>query len=166
MIRNPSSKTTRPSSKRSSSESQQLSSEEKTLPKGPKALSERSRARLSASTQSPPAGRKGKIPDDKRLRVIGHQLKTCVIITESSLVEGELGPAIVKETKARLEDHELIKVKIRFLDRHDRQKVLQNLLEGTGARLVHGIGKVALIFKASTQFSEKLSNIERYRRLI
>lgn len=131
-----------------------------------KGLSERSKTRLSAAKQVEKPGRKKPIPEDKALKVIGHQLKPCVIISEFSLSEGAINEAVIQETKARLTDHELIKVKIRLLDREDRQAVIQALLEATGARLIHSIGKIVLICKASNSFSEKLSNIERHRSLV
>lgn len=134
---------------------------------GKKKLNERTKTRLSGQTStSKTESRKGAIPDDKKLKVIGHQLKPCVLLSESSLIESDLSEAIIKETKARLEDHELIKVKIRLLDREDRLTVLQKLMDATGARKIHLIGKVALLFKPSTSFSAKLSNIERHRQLI
>ena len=57
-------------------------------------------------------------------------------------------------------------MKLRFLDRDDRHAALQMLIAETGARSIHVIGKIALIFKASSHFSEKLSNIERFRQLV
>lgn len=134
---------------------------------GKKALNERSKARLSGqNTAQKPEGRKGNIPDEKKLKVIGHQLKPCVLISEGSVVDDVLNESVIKEAKARLEDHELIKVKVRFVDRDDRLTVIKMLIDATGARQIHQIGKIVLLFKASTRFSAKLSNIERHRQLI
>lgn len=131
-----------------------------------KALNARTKARLTQSKTEEKAGRKKPIPADKQLKVIGHQLKPCIMLSESSIVEEALSENIIKEAKSRLNDHELIKVKIRFTDRDDRRQALDLLLEATDARAVHVIGKIALIFKASSRFSEKLSNIERHRQLV
>lgn len=135
-----------------------------------------------------------RIPDDKKLKVIGHQLKPCVILTESSLnlkeeellmdedemleleaetleTAAEDGESlftenVLKEIQSRLQAHELIKVKLRFNDREDRQEVLNAVIAETGARLIQSIGKVALIFKASDKFSLKTSNIEQFSHFI
>ena len=132
-----------------------------------KQLSERSKTRLKRpETSQKNTNRRAAIPADKQLRVIGHQLKPCLLISENSLSDEGLTDQVVAEAKARLEDHELIKVKIRLLDREDRDQVLSLLLEATGARLVHKIGKAALLLKPSHQFSAKLSNIERHRQLL
>ncbi len=138
------------------------------------------------------------IPDDKKLKVIGHQLKPCIIISESSLnlPEDELSDedfveenelldetadalediqsddeplltaSVMQELLNRLQDHELIKVKIRLADREDRQTVLAEIIDITGARLIQSIGKVALIFKPTDKFSPKKSNIEQYSHFI
>lgn len=136
-----------------------------------KPLTQRSKSRLgSAKVEPKVASRKQSIPDDKKLRVIGHQLQPCVSLSESSIQMSEetasLSDTVLAEIRARLEDHELIKIKIYLNDREDRQQVLDMVLEATGTRKIQQIGKIALLFKASSRFSTKLSNIERHRHLI
>jgi len=98
---------------------------------------------------------------DRQLQKIGHTLKPCVMLASC-----ELSEAVLREVNARLEDHELIKVKLAIEDRAERQTLLATLLDSTRARLIQSIGKTALLMRPSTRFRPNLSNIERCRHLL
>ena len=95
--------------------------------------------------------------DRKQFRVIGHHLKPILIFGGSGLTEG-----FVEELNKRLEDHELIKVKVNAETREDKAAIVQALCEAGEAELVQRIGNVALLYRAAKKPSPKLSNLLRY----
>ena len=66
--------------------------------------------------------------DKKRLRRIGHHLKPVLISGDKGLTE-----TFLEELEGRLEDHELIKVKINASTREQRAGMVESLCESTGA---------------------------------
>ena len=95
--------------------------------------------------------------DRKQFRVIGHHLKPILIFGGNGLTE-----SFIEELDKRLEDHELIKVKINVETREDRSAVVDALCEAGEAELVQRIGNVALLYRAARKPSPKLSNLLRY----
>lgn len=91
----------------------------------------------------------------KAMRQIGHQLKPVVTIGDNGLSE-----SVLAELDRALEDHELIKVKLRV---EDKKLAREALLAHCGAQLVQGVGNVALIFRAAKKPDPKLSNLLRYQ---
>ena len=96
----------------------------------------------------------------KRFRTIAHQLKPTAIVSEQGVNKG-----VLKEIDLRLEDHELIKVKLHILDKNTRSELANTICEHTKSELVQFIGKVALIYRPAKDPSPKLSNIIRHRNL-
>jgi len=96
----------------------------------------------------------------KRLRAIGHQLKPTAIVSDQGLTEG-----VLKEIDLRLEDHELIKVKLHVLDRSDRIALADEVCTQCKAELVQFIGKIALVYRPAKKPSPRLSNILRHENL-
>ena len=94
--------------------------------------------------------------DKKRLRRIGHHLKPVLISGDKGLTE-----TFLEELEGRLEDHELIKVKINASTREQRAGMVESLCESTGADLVQRIGNIALIYRAAAKPDPKLSNVLR-----
>lgn len=94
--------------------------------------------------------------DTRRFRAIGHHLKPILIFGGNGLSD-----AFTSELDARLEDHELIKVRINAENRDDRNTVITALLEASAAELVQRIGNVALLYRAAKKPNPKLSNILR-----
>lgn len=92
----------------------------------------------------------------KQLRGIGHKLNPIVTISENGFTEG-----VVAELERALNDHELIKVKLALNDRDDRQTVIDELAQLTGAEVVQQIGKVVLIYRLARKTNKKLSNLHR-----
>lgn len=94
--------------------------------------------------------------DKKRFRQIGHHLKAVLISGDKGLTE-----SFLEELDRRLEDHELIKVKINAATREQRAELAQTLCQSSGATLVQRIGNIALLYRAAAKPDPKLSNILR-----
>ena len=58
-----------------------------------------------------------------------------------------LSPAVVAETDAALEAHQLLKVKLPAADRSARQELAEALCTQTGATLVQTVGRVAVLYR-------------------
>ncbi|WP_110669324.1 YhbY family RNA-binding protein [Salinicola halophilus] len=92
----------------------------------------------------------------KAYRSIGHHLQPIVTVSENGLSEGAL-----QELERALRDHELVKVKLAFAERDERQAMIQELTTATGAELVQSLGKVPLLYRHNPRANPKLSNIAR-----
>ena len=93
----------------------------------------------------------------KHLRQIGHLLKPVLTIGENGLSDTVLG-----ELNRALEDHELIKVKLRT---DDKDSMRAELLKAGNAELVQAIGSTALVYRPAKKPDPKLSNILRHAML-
>ena len=82
-----------------------------------------------------------KAAQKKNLRSQAHHLKPLVIVAEKGLSE-----TVVAEIERALNDHELIKVKLRA-DRDMRKAWAQSIAEQCAAELVQTIGQVACFYK-------------------
>jgi RNA-binding protein len=78
----------------------------------------------------------------KVLRGLAHPLEPVVLIGQGGLTDG-----VVAEARRALEDHELIKVKVRGAGREARDEMLARLAGSTGSALVHRIGHVAVFYR-------------------
>ena len=58
-----------------------------------------------------------------------------------------LNHALIAELDGALEHHELIKVKVGAADREERDAMIDQLTERTGAALVQRIGHVAVLYR-------------------
>ena len=92
----------------------------------------------------------------RQLRAVAHNLNPVVTIAGNGLSEN-----VITELNRALHDHELIKVKVVVGDREQRDSVIAELCETTGARLVQRIGNVAIILRRSLQPDPKKSNLLR-----
>ncbi len=92
----------------------------------------------------------------KRFRAIGHNLKPIVTVAGNGLSE-----TVIAELNRALNDHELIKIKLVFDDRSDRQLAIEEICKITDAINVQSIGKVVLLYKAAKKPNPKLSNLLR-----
>lgn len=95
--------------------------------------------------------------DRKHFKAIGHHLKPILQLGDKGLNE-----AVSTEIDARLEDHELIKVKVSGQDREDRDAIITQICTQTGAELVQRIGHTALLYRAAAKPNPKLSNLLRH----
>lgn len=94
--------------------------------------------------------------DKKRFKSIGHHLKPILQLGDKGLTD-----SVIEELNLRLEDHELIKVKVAGLDRNDRDNTIDNLCKKTNAELVQRIGNIALLHRTAAEPDPKLSNLLR-----
>ncbi len=78
----------------------------------------------------------------KFLRGRAHPLEPVVMIGNAGLTEN-----VVKEADRALEDHELIKVRVRAAERSNRDGMIADLALRTRSELVHRIGHVATLFR-------------------
>lgn len=82
-----------------------------------------------------------KAAQKKNLRGQAHQLKPVVIVADKGLSE-----SVVAEIERALNDHELIKVKLRS-DRDKRKAWTLSIAEQCQAELVQTIGQVACFYR-------------------
>jgi RNA-binding protein len=95
----------------------------------------------------------------KELRRIAHHLHPVILIGD-----GGVSDAVIAETNRALDDHELIKVKVNALDRDDRRRMIDALIEACQAEAIQRIGKVAVIYRKNPEAKPELSNIARAGR--
>jgi RNA-binding protein len=76
------------------------------------------------------------------LRGKAHALKPLIMVGQSGLTDG-----VCAETDRALQDHELIKVRVRTATREQREQLLAALVARTGSELVHRIGHVAVLYR-------------------
>jgi len=82
-----------------------------------------------------------KASQKKNLRGLAHHLKPLVTVADKGLNE-----SVVAEIERALNDHELIKVKLRA-DREQRKTWSQNIAGQCKAELVQRIGQVACFYR-------------------
>jgi len=94
--------------------------------------------------------------EKKRLRQIGHHLNPVVLLGGNGLTE-----SVIAEIDARLEDHELIKVRVGGEDRAARLAAIDEIAKATQAEVAQIIGKLVLLYRAARKPDPKLSNLLR-----
>lgn len=94
--------------------------------------------------------------EKKRLRQIGHHLNPLVQLGGNGLTE-----AVLAEIDARLEDHELIKVRVGGDDREARSEVIAEIAHTTASEIAQTIGKLVLLYRPAKRPDPKLSNLLR-----
>ena len=87
----------------------------------------------------------------KHLRSLAHKLHPVVIIGQHGLTE-----PVLEELEPTLEHHELIKVRVNAGDRDERDAMIREMCERTGAELVQRIGHVAVLYRAARKPRIKL----------
>ena len=90
----------------------------------------------------------------KQLRQFGHALKPVVTVAEQGLTDN-----VLAELNRALDDHELIKVKLRIEEREDKKNLGEELCRQCKAELVQSIGHVILIYRQAEKQNPKLSNV-------
>jgi RNA-binding protein len=78
----------------------------------------------------------------KFLRRLGHDRNPIVLVGQAGI-----GDNLVAELDRALADHELVKVRARVGDREQRDAIIAELADRTGAELVQRIGHVALYYR-------------------
>ena len=79
------------------------------------------------------------------LRGLAHDLQPVIMVGNSGLTEG-----VARETERALNDHELIKLKLRVGNREGRDEIVRQLAERTLSGIVQRIGHVAVLYRART----------------
>ena len=79
--------------------------------------------------------------DKKKLRAQAHSLKPVIMIGQSGLTA-----AVLAEIELALDNHELIKVRIRA-ERENRKLISEKICIDTGATLIQNIGQIAVIYR-------------------
>jgi RNA-binding protein len=87
----------------------------------------------------------------RHLRGLAHHLKPVVLVGHAGVSQ-----AVLQEIDARLDNHELIKVKINAADRQERQRMIRRIADHTQARLIHTIGHVAVLFRPNPKKKQPL----------
>jgi RNA-binding protein len=81
----------------------------------------------------------------RHLRGLGHHLKPVVRVGQHGLSN-----AVLTEIDVALDAHELIKVKI-AAERDERARLAAEICNHTGARLIHSIGQMIVLFRRNTK---------------
>ena len=79
--------------------------------------------------------------DKKKLRAKAHGLKPVVMIGQSGLTA-----TVLAEIELALDNHELIKIKIRA-EREERKQISEQICSDTAAELIQYIGQIAVIYR-------------------
>lgn len=77
----------------------------------------------------------------RKLRATAHGLNPVVMIGQAGLTA-----AVLTETNAALEAHELIKIKIRA-EKEERQAISEEICSRLEAELIQNIGQIAVIYR-------------------
>ena len=80
----------------------------------------------------------------RHLRGLGHSLKPVIMMGNAGLTD-----AVLAELSRALDDHELIKVRVRFGDRKVRDETIARLCEKSNAVLIKRIGNIALVYRSN-----------------
>jgi RNA-binding protein len=88
----------------------------------------------------------------RHLRGLAHHLKPVVIIGQAGVSQ-----AVLDEIGSSLDSHELIKVKVNAADREERERMIGELAERTQAQVIHTIGHVVVLFRASPKKKQPLT---------
>ena len=82
------------------------------------------------------------------LRVLAHSLKPVVWIGQQGLSD-----AVMAEIEQALEHHELIKLKLRGLDRESRKRQVEEICGRAGAECVQQIGQTTVLYRRARERS-------------
>jgi len=78
----------------------------------------------------------------KHLRGLAHTIKPVVMVGQHGLKD-----TIFEEVEIALDAHELIKIKVSVGDREERDEIIQEICNRSGALLVQRIGNIAILFR-------------------
>ncbi len=78
----------------------------------------------------------------RHLRALGHSLKALILIGKK-----EIEDALIAETGAALEHHELIKVKLLESCLLDKHEAAETLAEACGAEIAQILGRTFLLYR-------------------
>jgi len=84
--------------------------------------------------------------EKKQLRAQAHTLKPLILIGQSGLTE-----AVKAEIQLALDQHELIKIKIRSSNRELRLQISEDICLATSATLIQSIGQIIVIYRKNSK---------------
>ncbi len=90
--------------------------------------------------------------EKRKLRQSAHHLKPVVLIGQHGVSD-----AVLAEIDRALDDHELIKVRMRGAERSARQTALKSISDALDADLVSTIGGVAVLYRPNPDAKPKRS---------
>ena len=93
---------------------------------------------------------------NKQMRAIGHSLKPVVTVAQKGFTE-----SIRNEISRALDDHELIKVKIKSGSKDSRRAITEDICNQCCAELIQAIGHIILIHRPAENPDPRLSNLLR-----
>ena len=82
----------------------------------------------------------------KTLRGIAHSRKPIVLLGNAGLT-----PGVLSALDEALLKHELVKVKVTATDRKERDNIIQQMTEHSGAELIQRIGHIATLFRPNPE---------------
>jgi RNA-binding protein len=82
----------------------------------------------------------------RHLRGLAHSLKVVVALGAKGLTD-----SVVDEIDHALSRHELLKVRVNVGDREERDEIIQEICERTGAELIQRVGHVATLFRQNPE---------------
>ncbi len=86
----------------------------------------------------------------KKLRSQAHQLKPVVLIGQAGLTD-----AVLSEIELALDNHELIKIRIRSGDRSVRKTISNEICSAADAELIQTIGQITIIYRKNLTKAKK-----------
>ncbi len=86
----------------------------------------------------------------KKLRSQAHQRKPVVLIGQAGLTD-----AVLSEIELALDNHELIKIRIRSGDRAVRKAISTEICSTADAELIQTIGQISTIYRKNLTKTEK-----------
>lgn len=78
----------------------------------------------------------------RHLRALAHHLDPVVQVGKDGVTD-----AVVRAAWQALHDHELIKVKLPQLEKHERQEMAQHLKRALSAQIVDEVGRVLVLYR-------------------
>jgi RNA-binding protein len=79
----------------------------------------------------------------KFLRSLSHDLKATIMIGKNGLTQ-----AVLEELEHTLGIHELVKIKMRYDDKEQKQQIIDKIVEASCSELIQVIGGVMVIYRA------------------
>ena len=92
----------------------------------------------------------------RQLRAVAHRIRPLVEVGKRGLSQ-----TVVEELLRALADHELVKIRVTVGDRTNRDKLVSEMCNVSGAVLVQRVGNVATLFLENPNVDLKKSNFWR-----
>jgi RNA-binding protein len=86
----------------------------------------------------------------KHLRGLAHSLRPVVVVGKNGVSQ-----SLCAEADRALDNHELIKIRLQGCDRHERQELVDKLVEALQANLAGLIGNVAVLYRQNRDPEER-----------